>query len=154
MPADKERSDVAHMLRELRYDNIDEIFPRIGLTRKDGWLDFCRRIADYVEPDTTTDTTKTPELTTKCDRDTPQKVADEMFGKMRHSTKEEADVYDAMLKSKSVEIHPVDRDALLALADRMETMAGMGALLTADGLEMAAVSSIRKALGVVDGQEP
>ena len=40
-----------------------------------------------------------------------------------------------------------DREALLALADRMETMAGMGALLTADGLEMAAVS-IRKALGV------
>ena len=31
----------------------------------------------------------------------------------------------------------------------METMAGMGALLTADGLEMAAVS-IRKALGVTD----
>ena len=153
MISDDDRRDVAHMLRELRYDNIDEIFPRIGLTRKDGWLDFCRRIADYVEPDTTTDTTKTPELTTKCDRGTPQNVADEMFGKMRHSTKEEADAYDAMLKSKSVEIHPVDRDALLALADRMETMAGMGALLTADGLEMAAVS-IRKALGVVDGQEP
>lgn len=108
MPTDTERRDVAHMLRELRYDNIDEIFPRIGLSWKDGWLDFCRRIADYVEPDTTTDTTKSPEVTTKC-----------------------------------------DRDALLALADRMETMAGMGALLTADGLEMAAVS-IREALGVTD----
>ena len=43
--------------------------------------------------------------------------------------------------------HECDRDALLALADRMETMAGMGASLTADGLEMAAVS-IREALGV------
>ena len=52
------------------------------------------------------------------DRDTPQKVAEEMFGKMRHSTKEEADAYDAMLKSKSVEIHPFDREALLALAER------------------------------------
>ena len=40
-----------------------------------------------------------------------------------------------------------DVDALLELADRMETMAGMGALLTADGLEMEAVS-IREALGV------
>ena len=43
-----------------------------------------------------------------------------MFGKMRHSTKEEADAYDAMLKSKSVEIHPVDRDALLRLARYMD----------------------------------
>ncbi len=64
------------------------------------------RLADLIEP--------------SCDRDTPQKVAEEMFGKMRHSTKEEADAYDAMLKSKSVEIHPVDRDALLALADGLE----------------------------------
>ena len=54
------------------------------------------------------------------DRDTPQKVAEEMFGKMRHSTKEEADAYDAMLKSKSVERRPIDRDALLALADEIE----------------------------------
>ena len=63
-------------------------------------------LADLIEP--------------SCDRDTPQKVAEEMFGKMRHSTKEEADAYDAMLKSKSVEIHPVDRDALLALASGLE----------------------------------
>lgn len=40
-----------------------------------------------------------------------------------------------------------DRDALLALADRMEEMAGKGACLTPDGLE-AAASSIREALGV------
>ena len=63
-------------------------------------------LADLIEP--------------TCDRDTPQKVAEEMFGKMRHSTKEEADAYEAMLKSKSVELHPVDRDALLALADELE----------------------------------
>lgn len=42
-----------------------------------------------------------------------------------------------------------DRDELLALADRMENMAGMGALLTANGLETAA-ASIREALGVVE----
>ena len=62
-------------------------------------------LADLIEP--------------SCDRDTPQKVAEEMFGRMRHSTKEEADAYDAMLKSKSVEIHPVDRDALLGMEDEI-----------------------------------
>lgn len=64
------------------------------------------RLADLIEP--------------SCDRDTPQKVVEEMFGKMRHSMKEEADAYDDMLKSKSVEIHPVDRDTLLALTDEMD----------------------------------
>lgn len=43
-----------------------------------------------------------------------------------------------------------DRDALLALADRMEHMAWMGALLTAGGLEKAS-ASIREALGANDG---
>lgn len=57
------------------------------------------------------------------DRDTPQKVAEEMFGKMRHSTKEEADAYDAMLKSKSVEIHSVNRDALLEQVKELEKCA-------------------------------
>lgn len=86
-------------------------------------------------------------LRPSCDRDTPQKVAEEMFGKMRHSTKEEADAYDAILKSMSVELHPVDRDALLALADEMET----------DGIDCYMVSTqhvlddyarrIREALG-------
>lgn len=42
-----------------------------------------------------------------------------------------------------------DVDALTKLADRMEHMAGMGALLTANGLEMAA-ASIREAMGVVE----
>ena len=86
-----------------------------------------------------------------CDRDTSQKVAEEMFGKMRHSTKEEADAYDAMLKSKSVEIHPVDRDALLALADDVD-----GAADDSGGFEPLAdmlrdiARSIREALGVVE----
>lgn len=44
----------------------------------------------------------------------------------------------------------VDRDALLALAGRMEEMSGMGALLTAGGLEKAS-ASIREALGVTFG---
>lgn len=36
---------------------------------------FC---PNYVEPDTTTDTTKSPEVTTKCDRDALLALADEM----------------------------------------------------------------------------
>ena len=43
--------------------------------------------------------------------------------------------------------YPINRDALLALADRMEEMAGKGACLTPDGLEKAA-EAIREALGV------
>ncbi len=39
-------------------------------------------------------------------------------GKMRHSTKEEQGEYSAMLEKMSVELHPVDRDALLELADK------------------------------------
>lgn len=37
------------------------------------WL----RLADLIDPDTTTDTTKSPELTTKCDRDALLALADE-----------------------------------------------------------------------------
>ena len=39
---------------------------------------------------------------------------------MRHSTKEEQNEYGTMLKKMSVELHPVDRDALLALVDKLE----------------------------------
>lgn len=104
-----ERREVARRLRELPGDST---YPDlIGvIADHDGWYpasDAADRLADLIEP--------------SCDRDAPQKVAEEMFGKMRHSTKEEADAYDAMLKSKSVEIHPVDRDALLALADKIES---------------------------------
>ena len=117
MISDTERREVATRLRSFVTDDsvyadvdVDRVLHSIGLYYKDidriyfSGIDVAR-LADLIEP--------------SCDRDTPQKVAEEMFGKMRHSTKEEADAYDAMLKSKSVEIHPVDRDALLALADEM-----------------------------------
>ena len=39
---------------------------------------------------------------------------------MRHSTEEEQSEYRTMLEKISVELHPVDRDALLALADEMD----------------------------------
>ena len=124
MISDEERREVARRLRsvgldDIRYsDAICEVMMCAGLTcvgdedchgsdeRPECVVRVFARLADLIEP--------------SCDRDAPQKVAEEMFGKMRHSTKEEADAYDAMLKSKSVEIHPVDRDALLALADDID----------------------------------
>ena len=87
------------------------------------------------------------------DRDAPQKVAEEMFGKMRHSTKGESDAYDAMLKSKSVEIHPVDRDALLALAEELD---GLGLSGFSSGWSVGMVNvgyfarRIREACGEVE----
>lgn len=120
----EERREVAWRLRSVGLDDIQysdaicEVMMCTGLTcigdedchgsdeRPECAVRVFARLADLIEP--------------SCDRDTPQKVAEKMFGKMRHSTKEEAEAYDAMLKSKSVEIHSVDRDALLALADEMD----------------------------------
>ena len=139
LPTDTERREVAERLRKAI--GLTEFAEVLGFNWTDdsdwGWKDVSSLVADLIEP--------------SCDRDTPQKVAEEMFGKMRHSTKEEADAYDAMLKSKSVEIHPVDRDALLALADKMSRYAslrkshGMGVDAMA---VMAWVRRIREALGV------
>ena len=104
---DDERREVAARLRKAI--GLHEFAEALGFNWTDDsdwvWKDVSNLVADLIEP--------------SCDRDTPQKVAEEIFGKMRHSTKEEADAYDAMLKSKSVEIHPVDRDALLALAKEL-----------------------------------
>lgn len=116
MPTDDERREVARRLREY-VDFPDDWWADtysgfyvekcvFGDVERHRESELFARLADLIEP--------------SCDRDTPQKVAEEMFGKMRHSTKEEADAYDAMLKSKSVEIHPVDRDALLRLARYMD----------------------------------
>ena len=95
------------------------------------------RLADLIEP--------------SCDRDTPWKVAEEMFGEMRHSTKDEADAYEAMLKSKSVEIHPVDRDALLGLADEMRgELDECASDHEIAGNLQSQIDRIREALGVVE----
>ena len=139
MISDTERREVAARLRKAI--GLTEFAEALGFNWTDGsdwvWKDVSNLVADLIEP--------------SCDRDTPQKVAEEMFGKMRHSTKEEADAYGAMLKSKSVEIHPVDRDALLALADEME-FDGAGALDDEDWCKPLLVEyarRIREACGVV-----
>ena len=139
MATDDERREVARRLREtgeelgnsaLLWYHIAKI---LGVRTATDGKTACDMLADLIEP--------------SCDRDTPQNVAEEMFGKMRHSTKEEADAYDAMLKSKSVEIHPVDRDALLALADEMEQETG-----PICGVCMGkAARRIREALGMEGG---
>ena len=164
---DSERREVARRLRsvgldDIRYsDAICEVMMCAGLTcvgdedchgsdeRPECVVRVFARLADLIEQ--------------SCDRDTPQKAAEEMFGKMRHSTKDEADAYDAMLKSKSVELHPVDRDALLALADEFDGKADYIAscIESMDGdLDMHAVEAeaeqreyarrIREACGVVE----
>lgn len=45
---------------------------------------------------------------------------DGFIREMRHSTKEEQNEYSAMLEKMSVEMHPVDRDALLELAEELD----------------------------------
>lgn len=139
MISDEERREVARRLRE-QFDVVGQgryvalngtLFGMQILASDESTLRAgISRLADLIEPSIPADPGEAGlacvdafirEHTEKpVDRDTPQKVAEEMFGKMRHSTKEEADAYDAMLKSKSVELHPVDRDALLALADEMQ----------------------------------
>ena len=115
MATDDERREVARRLREYvdlpddwwadTYSGFYVEKCAFGNVERHRESELFARLADLIEP--------------SCDRDTPQKAAEKMFGKMRHSTKEEADAYDAMLKSKSVERRPIDRDALLALADEI-----------------------------------
>ena len=148
MTIDEERREVARRLRfnagTAPYMNTADDFAReVFRAAMDETVGDYRaatdRLADLIEP--------------CCDRDTPQKVAEEMFGKMRHSTKEEADAYDYMLKSKSVEIHPVDRDALLALADEIDIIAsfaeesGRASVSMGTGSLMEIERRIREAVG-------
>lgn len=135
-----ERREVARRLREmgeelgssvLLWYHIAKI---LGVRTATDGKTACDMLADLIEP--------------SCDRDTPQKAAEEMFGKMRHSTKEEADAYDAMLKSKSVEIHPVDRDALLELADDLDRMGDGSMYDPCISDEYGIARRIREALGL------
>lgn len=166
MPTDTERREVARRLRSLRKTNPGVTSlghgylwsllwavsgEELGESNRDHWFErMCSRIADLIEPPTQCPYYHSDRHycsihdVPATDRDTPQKAAEEMFGKMRHSTKEEADAYDAMLKSKSVELHPVDRDALLELADELEQETG-----SVCGVCMGKTARrIREALGV------
>lgn len=167
MISDAERREVARRLRSVARE-VDRggfsetikhvklaVFEDLDRYRPNGTLD---RLADLIEPVERmclyydADTNHCGCYDTRLiDRYAPQKLAEEMFGKMRHSTKEEADAYEAMLKSMSVELHPVDRDALLALADELD---GLGLSGFSSGWSSSVVNvgsfarRIRKALGV------
>ena len=68
MATDDERRHLAERLRHEARMCIHSVF----LSPNAAFL-----LADLIDPDTTTDTTKSPELTTKCDRDALLALADE-----------------------------------------------------------------------------
>lgn len=70
------------------------------------------RLADLIEPSIPADPGETGLAS-----------VEGFIGEMRHSTKEEQDAYNEMLKKVSVELHPVDRDALLRLAKNLDAQA-------------------------------
>ena len=88
MVTNDERREVAKALREANFymsyrskrDMWDELRRIVGEYRDTpfGGVYTFARLADLIDPDTTTNTTKSPELTTKCDRDALLALADEM----------------------------------------------------------------------------
>lgn len=88
MISDNERREVAARLRdanhhscspgcELRYA-LDDCYDCIGNGCAGCHRDAFDRLADLIYPDTITDTTKSPDVTTKCDRDALLALADEL----------------------------------------------------------------------------
>ena len=87
MTTDDERREVARRLRGLDYSDLREslicaYLDALGIKGYEDWVGIAHRLADLIDPDTTTDTTKTPTDTTKCDRDALLELADEM-GRVR-----------------------------------------------------------------------
>lgn len=89
MISDEERREVARRLREAAsyYESMErdvDFYPvesTLGLKPAGETAytpESVRSLADLIDPDTTTDTTKSPELTTKCDRDALLALADEL----------------------------------------------------------------------------
>lgn len=165
MMKNDERREVARRLRsvgldDIRYsDAICEVMMCVGLTcigdedchgsdeRPECVMRVFARLADLIEP---------------CNPS--QTVAEDMFGQMRHSTEQERIAYADMMARNSVELHQVDRDALLALADEIERKADEALDESAYSISEAVATSklneytvrndiarrIREALGVQD----
>ena len=151
MPTDEERREVAQRLRELCLNPWDdaacEIAQCVGIAccnsechgsdeTPECTMAFCALLADLMEPPYPDATASYKGWRAEVyDPDgvlaSPSNAAADLVrahadGKMRHSTKEEQNAYSAMLEKMSVEMHPVDRDALLALADEMDERAPYG----------------------------
>ena len=114
MISNNERSEVARKLRNRggRLIDMGELAEMLGFNRNSwsaGML--ADRIADLIEPYSTIPTDP---------GEAGLASVEGFIREMRHSTEEEQDAYEAMLEKKSVELHPVDRDALLELADEMK----------------------------------
>lgn len=118
MPTDEERRDVARRLRAIEPDDFSSYSEEhecveniLGI-----WDDYdkflWRVVADLIEPDSTIPTD-------------PGEAAlasvEGFIREMRHSTEEEQNRYSAMLKKMSVELYPVDRDALLEIVQAMDS---------------------------------
>lgn len=107
------------------------------------WYGMELRLADLIEPDSTILT----------DHGEAALASVEGFiHQMRHSTEKEQNAYSAMLKKMSVELHPVDRNALLNLADEIDAngdklLADSSLLVGTIGLMRCYANSIREALG-------
>ena len=102
------------------------------------WYEMELRLADLIEPSIPKDPGKAGLA-----------CVDAFIREMRHSTEEERGEYSAMLKKMSVELHPVDRDALLALAEEMDMDAACHAYVD-DYVVNDYARIIREALGVVE----
>lgn len=89
MFSDEERRKIAARLRNLEIgctgtcipagDLTTDILKAIGYGSSDAMTPYGL-LADLIEPDTTSDTTISPELTTKCDRRALLALADEIEG--------------------------------------------------------------------------
>lgn len=85
MLTDKERREVARRLREYvdlpddwwadTYSGFYVEKCAFGNVERHRESELFARLADLIDPDTATDTTKSPELTTKCDRDALLRLA-------------------------------------------------------------------------------
>ena len=78
MVTDDERREVAERLRCAAEQGQPYTEPTLACFVGADCADIWTRLADLIDPDTTTDTTKSPELTTKCDREALLALADEM----------------------------------------------------------------------------
>lgn len=152
MATDAERRDVARRLRELvpclfddgEYIDCGEVEEALGLVNDDGaWYkaDGVMRLADLIEPS---------EHKTKCIAEV--KINED---KIHEFVDEEAAYLREAVHQASVELIGIDRDALLALADEMNSDADFWGgftvcmLYTRDVREYA--RRIREACGVDNG---
>lgn len=120
MVTNKERCDVARRLRELEIGVIGTVIPTTELVKNIlKVIDYSHSnamtpyglLADLIEPDSTMPTDH---------GEADIAFVEGFIQEMRHSTKEEQNEYSTMLEKMSTELYPVDRDALLALADKLK----------------------------------